>query len=45
MKLKKSHLLTVIVSFIIFMILFYPHILPIIDIRSVSPVIIESSQK
>ena len=45
MKLKKSYLLAIIVSFIIILILFYPRILPTFDIRSVSPVVIESSQK
>ena len=45
MKLKKSHLFAIVVSLIIFIILFYPRILPTIDIRSVSPVVIESSQK
>lgn len=45
MKLKKSYLLTIIVSFIILLILFYPRVLPTVDTRSISPVIIESTQK
>lgn len=45
MKLKKSHVLTAIVFLIVFLILFYPRILPPLDVRSTTPVIVESPKK
>ncbi len=44
MKLKKTYLLTMIVSFIVFVILFYPRILPPIDARSTTSVLIKNPE-
>ena len=38
-------LLTMIVSFIILMILFYPRVLPTMDVRSTTPILIKNSKK
>ena len=43
MKLKKPYIAAFIVFFIILIILFYPRILPTVDARSTSKIIIEKS--
>lgn len=45
MKLKKNYLLTIMITLVIFFILFYPRILPTIDVRSTSPVTIKPFKK